>query len=1179
MVEHGNKIPMGKRIFDNALEESDTESTGATSKSKGFYVSAIHDPAMPKSRLETKRASFQTSEIGGLSVDDTKDDEDESEGEKLLWKRMFERKVAKRLLNLQEQKAILLKKRKHEKTILERKVPLDLLSKEWFNENNVTVQIRLYLLQKLLPTLILGLEKLLMEVGKNRLTVMETPHPYFNPINFLAQYLMRNNPRFCDLPEGNPYVHGLKHVVEQLKIHVVDIRDNRLSTLKAETQQRQKEREQQHKIHLDNEEKRKTSLRLQYRNWMRSTDGNVLLFLAQNVLVSFFESFADDLFNIFEEVKYDLELEETDITGRILNEEQFVEYMFSYTKGFSESPFQDFIVYLSQSSDFFRAKGQSDWWNQQYADLFLACDIGKSGFLNRHRIILLFEQFYDHYAGDQRARFRNPREWPVIELDEMVPGDFILDFGKDYVSSEALADAGGENEVTADKVSSQEEEQDHVEEGSKSKPKRMSPLIADDDGILSEEMFQPAVVDQQSEAGSKFPELANLISEIESRGGVLITSPFEKSSLNKQQFIQLMETFVASAKPETVENLLTFIQIEYKETKEEKIQRLTEAHLDALAAMHRLVLEALFEKWDNDVSGYLNLRELADVLSTYKDGMEKNAIKRAHHKLKFFRKYNAVNPTLSKAEFSLYIETIAAEISDNETDFDSLVKFLTARNEQNCMERLRRTARRKWLHDIQQAAETSSSSLEFVYKSVFQTLYKDSEAHGENKKISSSIALLRRNNHRPERGEYFLHYVACTLEDAPFVLNQALYRDMGVSFGAIDEGKPLHIVKVQEHGRVHIWNCHRETITGSFIVVPLKDQYNRVFGVLGVDTLRDHCEKYFTAQEINFYQGVAKAFSIAYHHVRVRNDILKVVDSAVLWLFYQTKCVSSVITYLAEPLSNKDYVLCKTMTTENDFEDGWSDVNVPPIILERKNNYFRNYLFRCTDTSEVLYIYTYKGKHICVPLRDLTGRALAMLDIDMGEQKQLMAHEYNSLRKMLKILHDACKIIEKEASGIPQIWILADRDNDEKRAKLLFHQLMLQELKETINDLNEESLEELRTSKIKPTMAHEVLRIVLYLLHPGMDVDNLSWRQCRQRVNDDLIDEICTYDPVNTSHVDTYHLARYFRGIENYGVWKSGCLPIFYMYHWAFISYSMIQLKAKLKSLYRPPSVCHLALT
>ncbi|XP_067865992.1 EF-hand calcium-binding domain-containing protein 5-like [Heterodontus francisci] len=392
----------------------------------------------------------------------------------------------------------------------------------------------------------------------------------------------------------------------------------------------------------------------------------------------------------------------------------------------------------------------------------------------------------------------------------------------------------------------------------------------------------------------------------------------------------------------------------------------------------------------------------------------------AHHKLKLFHKYYGNNPTLSKLEFSSYIETIAAEISDNESDFDNLVTFLTTRNEQNCTERARSMARRKWLHDIQRAAETSSSSLEFVYKTVFQTLYKDSEAHGENKKISSSIALLRHNYHRPERGEYFLHYVACTLEDSPYVLNQALYRDMGVSFAVVDEGKPLHIIKVQEHGMVHIWNCHREKIDGSFLVTPLKDKHNRMFGVLGTDTLRDNCEKFFTTHEISFYQGVAKAFSIAYHHVRVRNDILKAVDSAILWLFNETENIETVTTYLAEPVADKDYVLCKTMTTEYDFEQGWSDVHVPPIILQRKDNYFRNYLFRCADTSEVVHTQTSKGSNVCVPLRDITGRALAVLDFDLGMQSQLMAHEYRALLKMLKILHVACDIIVKEAAGTPE---------------------------------------------------------------------------------------------------------------------------------------------------------------
>ncbi|XP_043574357.1 EF-hand calcium-binding domain-containing protein 5-like [Chiloscyllium plagiosum] len=1143
------------------------------------------DSPVPKYKLEAKRASFQTEAIGGFSIDDTKEDDD-FEGNKLLWKRMFERKVTKRVLKLQEQKTILLKKCKHEKAVLEKKIPLDLLTKEWFNENQLTVQTRLYLLEKLLPTLILGLEKLLMEVEKNHLTVLATPHPYFNPINFLAQYLMENNPQYNRPANENPYIHGLKHVVEQLNSHVVDIKYSRLSTLKAETKLRQSKREQLNKVYLDKQEKKKESLRLKFRDWMLSTNGNVMLSLAQHVLRSFSESFPDYLFETFEDVKYDKELEEIDTKEQILNEDEFAEYMYSYVKSLSDNPFQDFLEYLSHSSDFFRQKREGDWWRKQFAELFLACDIGKAGYLNRNRVIMLFEEFYDYSLGTKGAEFRNPRQWPVIELDEMEGREFIRDLGKDYSNTDAPASIHNENnsEIPYYGVERHvETEKFYPGEGRdiKSKQSARFSLTADTGDLISDKSSYSGIPDEYSAATNKFPELASIISDIQRRGHTLITTPFDRNSLTIRQFVQLMETFMGNTTdPSAIESLLNYIHYEYRETKEEKIEKLTQANREALAALHRLVLEALFEKWDNDVSGYLNLRELVEVLSNYKDGMEKNAIKRAHKKLKFFRKDYANNPTLSKTEFAAYIETIAAEISDNEADFDSLVTFLTVRNEDSCMERTRRTARRRWLHAIQRAAETSSSSLEFVYKSVFQTLYKDAEAHGDNKKISSSIALLRHNNHRPERGEYFLHYVACTLEDAPYVLNQALYRDTGVSFGAVDDGKPLHIVKVQDHGRVHIWNCHRDKIDGSFVVVPLKDQHNRVFGVLGIDTLRDHCDKYFTSHEINFYQGVAKAFSIAYHHVRVRNDILKVVDNAVLWLFNETPNINAVITYLAEPSGSKDYVLCKTMTTEYEFDEPWSEVHVPPVTLQKEDSYFRIYLFRCADTSEVIFAETYKARHICVPVWDLTGRALAVLDINLDLRKQLLAHEHKGLLLMLKILHEACNTILKEAAGAPQLWILADRDNEERRAKLLFHQKMLQELKENINDLSDKSLAEFRKSKRPPLMAHDVFRVVLHILQPKLDVENITWDYCRKNMNNDLVDQICSFDPVDENvRVDNYLLSLYFKRITGREVWKSGSLVVYYLYHWAYTAFCIIQLKSKLKSFYRPPSVCHLAST
>ncbi|XP_062887807.1 EF-hand calcium-binding domain-containing protein 5-like [Mobula hypostoma] len=729
---------------------------------------------------------------------------------------------------------------------------------------------------------------------------------------------------------------------------------------------------------------------------------------------------------------------------------------------------------------------------------------------------------------------------------------------------------------------------------------------------------------------AKFPDLTTNLLDLQAQSLSLNTSPFKKNFINTCQFVQLMELFVGGTTESLPrENLIKFIQESYKETKEEKFKKLAQfifpcnwisghhvmcwiwlllnhgtgrsagktrwqkdfsflnrafndwfcfqANHEIRQKAHTIILSALFEKWDNDVSGYINLRELAEVITKYKDGAEKKSLKNAHHRLKLHHKYHSDNPTLTKSEFTVYIETIVDEMSGKEVDFDGLVTFLTVRSEQNCVGRARHRARRKWFSDIKRAAETSDSSMEAVFKTVFQALFKDSEAHGDNKKVSSSIALLRRNFHRPERGEYFLHYVACTLEDAPYVLNQALYRDMGVSFTAVDEGKPLYIYRVQDHGKVHFWNCHRETTEGSFLVVPVKDQHNRVFGVLGTDTLRDECGKVFASHEINFHQGVAKAFSVAYHHVQVRDSVLKAVNSGMMWLFNITPNIETGITYLTEPTTVKEYVLCKTMTSENDPIAPWSDVHAPSIILNRKDNYFRNYLFRCADTSLVVLPKVSERSHICVPLRDAEGRTLAILDIDLGLKHELLAHEYRSMLKMLHILYQACAIIVTEATRLsgtsPE-----DSDHEYKSShELLFHQLLLQDMSENLSRLNEKELEKLKSSGVPPPMVHKIFKIVFHLVKPNNNVEALTWSKFKEEMNRGLIQLICSFNPIKTvGKIKTNLLEEYFKDIRPDQVWKSGSLALYYLYHWAYACFTLINLNSSSGHFYKPPSVCHL---
>lgn len=78
---------------------------------------------------------------------------------------------------------------------------------------------------------------------------------------------------------------------------------------------------------------------------------------------------------------------------------------------------------------------------------------------------------------------------------------------------------------------------------------------------------------------------------------------------------------------------------------------------------------------------------------------------------------------LSPKEFQTYLELVVSELTGNEDEvLDTVVEFLTMSVARTHMERLRSSARRKWLHNIQHAAETSGASMDPVYKAVFKAL-------------------------------------------------------------------------------------------------------------------------------------------------------------------------------------------------------------------------------------------------------------------------------------------------------------------------------------------------------------------------------------------------------------------------------------------------------------------------
>ena len=86
-------------------------------------------------------------------------------------------------------------------------------------------------------------------------------------------------------------------------------------------------------------------------------------------------------------------------------------------------------------------------------------------------------------------------------------------------------------------------------------------------------------------------------------------------------------------------------------------------------------------------------------------------------------------------------------------------------------------------------------------------------------------------------------------------------------------------------------------------------------------------------------QGVAKAFSIAYHKVDSKRKTLRITESAISWICRRSESVHEINVYLVEPDGkNEDYVLRRMMLAQGEKEVKSFDM---PSRLERKENLFR----------------------------------------------------------------------------------------------------------------------------------------------------------------------------------------------------------------------------------------------
>ncbi|CAK7290456.1 EF-hand calcium-binding domain-containing protein 5 [Vulpes lagopus] len=990
----------------------------------------------------------------------------------------------------------------------EKNLPRDNLAKEWFNAESMTLDSRAYLLDKLLPTLVPGVEKMLMQVEKKKLWAEGDITTKFNPNNHLGEYLMRNNPYYIKDSGMSGYQRVMKDVTEDLKIHVPNTVGNRVTKMKESIKQKREQRQFIKEVKVRVTKTRKQALQEQFSEWILDPKGTIPMVVLETCCKP---------------------LDIVDSMGPRLNKTEFIEYVSSYVADFKNEMFEKLLKHFCHCADEFREVIKTDMRRQIFAELFLHCDHGKVGFLDRQRTLALLETFYDQSSKMLRSLLRNPRQWPFIEFEEIDLPEFwgdmdnqkhiYEDFDRVLLEMNALLSEKYASKTQSKLLETPEDQHNHDEHSESTLPEQQRGTTAeqernristkeqeqgreltgekelDKDSVIEQEthtgstpeqgssreliieqrLHSDSVIEQEppqsmssseqgvnmgataeqglyresiaaqgqhkrsdteqgphrgstSEQGSRrqsvieqephkgsvaeqrshresvteqgplkgstaeqepsreiFPErqqdstlqsgrgsifreskisrdatsfeyteispqkersqeqtyekelfvsselqeevstsrrkdhlsettkkeiqkdpsceksqkiegkswsgelltcnwkmnyikcedeeqanllysdnrftdLHSIIRNIQSYKEVKGRSAFNGVSLNLLQFVQLLETFVGEDVPLSVsETLTTFFKRGYVETKEEKISGLEQTRQNASRVRQELLLEALFQKWDSDGSGFLDLKEIDELLYTYKEGMEKESMKKAKLHIQFPKPQPDQEVRLSSKQFQKYIELVVSELRGNEDHvLESIVEFLMNTLERSHTENLRNCARRKWLYQIQHAAETSGVSLEPVYTETFKAL--------------------------TQKKTYY-----CLIEG---------------NFTVVDEGKPIHVPQVQHHGNVFFWNhsLKKSDQNGSFLALPLQDAYMRIFGVMAVDTLKDKKKiNIFVPHEIRFYQGVANVFSTAYHYVHSREHILHVVITGIGWLCDITSDITAITTYFIEP--------------------------------------------------------------------------------------------------------------------------------------------------------------------------------------------------------------------------------------------------------------------------------------
>ncbi|KAH9286506.1 EF-hand calcium-binding domain-containing protein 5 [Echinococcus granulosus] len=310
----------------------------------------------------------------------------------------------------------------HVEWLLQR-IPIDILSYQWLQNCTISAEVRAFLAEHLIPTLILGLEHILREADQRGLCKLagdETSEEEatfvqvgvnFNPINRLAEFLMRNNPRYDNLT-GNicltPYARGMRQVLELLKQDLFLKSDTELAKFTAAAEKRKLDLEvlkEQEERKLDEKRRRLDPVFDCFRLEGQKTVNAV-------IVQKSIRSFLHIAMNLPEDL---LLIERPLVHAEPVNENVESYYVMALVRPLSMETFEALVDHMQRCAREYREHVDQRLKLDVLAEVAISCDKDANKDTDQEQLIEAFEKFARASGAEIQQNLLYPHEWRIHE--------------------------------------------------------------------------------------------------------------------------------------------------------------------------------------------------------------------------------------------------------------------------------------------------------------------------------------------------------------------------------------------------------------------------------------------------------------------------------------------------------------------------------------------------------------------------------------------------------------------------------------------------------------------------------------------------------------------------------------------------------------------------------------------